>query len=126
MLKGLVYEDKTPLREGYIDSRMWDPNWPFREDYTQMYRYLRLFLPDTQAMTAASADSYSWSYDVRISKLYKFINRAARKIEDRFREVWRRNIAAILIQRFLRRRFALRTYEGFTSQLSTPLASPSR
>ncbi len=62
---------------------MWDPNWKYRDDWSQLYRFLRLFLPDTEAMTVASAESYDWG--ARLYGGFSYVKSAVEDIQRAFR-----------------------------------------
>lgn len=119
-LRGYFYEHRGPYRDGYIDSRNWDPNWKHRSDWQQLYRFLRLFLPDTEAMTVASAESYNWG--ARYGGFsYNLVRTAVKDIQKAFRHGVQRVRAATLIQRLYRNLLARRTYDEFddASSIST-------
>ena len=75
-------------RIGTIDSRMWDPDWEYRDQYTGLFNSLDYgfgFKQTNQAMTMASGTSFYWGRGRTPPGVLKSLaNMTPRQVNDRF------------------------------------------
>ena len=86
-----------------IDSRYWDPNWKYRNDFTGLYNLLRYSFSHVNASNIASFESYTWGRGgTPVLRFASFVNPqvAAERMQQLFDRL-RQSILNLDVREFL-------------------------